>query len=96
MTPFLAPDVYCPSLPSSPDSETPSSQSATSFPELADMRFDAGITGNKANGSDPSKEVRKLEVNMNVHVCKLGMRQWLIWPLPSEATRKESSIPESF
>jgi len=61
MPPFYPLDTNFPSFPSSPDSETPGSQSSGSFPGLADMRSEAGISSFGEKTSDPSKEERKLE-----------------------------------
>lgn len=65
MTPYSPLDLYYPSLPSSPDSESPGTLSEVSFPGLADMRSGAGITNTgEVTLSDPSKEERKLQVNL--------------------------------
>ena len=62
MPPFYPLDSNFPSFPSSPDSDTPESQSSGSFPGLADMRSEAGILTCGEKAKDPSKEERKLEV----------------------------------
>jgi hypothetical protein len=61
--PYSPLDLYYPSLPSSPDSESPGVVSEASFPGLADMRSGAGITNSgEVTVFDPSKEERKLQV----------------------------------
>ena len=61
--PYSPFDLYYPSLPSSPDSESPGAVSEVSFPGLADMRSGAGIINTREMTiCDPSKEERKLQV----------------------------------